>query len=206
MISETQQQSSSPVVNVDALKQHVLVNHFTNATGCNCDQATQLLTDARWDFELALSMFFQETSVPHQNGRTGINPLCAPCNTPATPPSFGDALMALSKLACNATQQTGTPNSGTLNQAQFHTGTTPNTLNNHHVLHDVNPIDNSRSYTPPCDEMMECTGGGMEEQDDDWYIDRQPAPANNPLYHQENGPLHHVSAPIHMPHSITSNY
>lgn len=29
--------------------------------------------------------------------------LCAPCNTPATPPSFDNALLALSKLQCNAT-------------------------------------------------------------------------------------------------------
>lgn len=34
--------------------------------------------------------------------------LCAPCNTPATPPNFDNALMELSQLACNQQQHEAT--------------------------------------------------------------------------------------------------
>jgi hypothetical protein len=72
------------------LKQHLLVSNFMQATGCNTEQATQLLQDARWDFEvsslchaptqpvqMALSMFFQETTIPNAAAqqRQGINPV-----------------------------------------------------------------------------------------------------------------------------------
>jgi len=55
------QQKTTPQANDDALKQHVLVNHFTNATGCNNEQALQLLTEGRWDFEVGHALCIHHT-------------------------------------------------------------------------------------------------------------------------------------------------
>jgi hypothetical protein len=96
------QTAHQTAVNADqtaaVLKQHLLVSNFMQATGCNTEQATQLLQDARWDFEvsnaivtrihpylsvqMALSMFFQETTIPNAAAqqRQGINPVSVRSN------------------------------------------------------------------------------------------------------------------------------
>nr|KAF6491409.1 UBA like domain containing 1 [Molossus molossus] len=67
-------------VNMDELKHQIMINQFVLTAGCAADQAKQLLQAAHWQFETALSAFFQET------------------NTPATPPNFPDALTMFSRL------------------------------------------------------------------------------------------------------------
>ncbi|GFR58742.1 UBA-like domain-containing protein 2 [Elysia marginata] len=99
---------------MDNLKQQVMINQFVHAAGCHAEQAKQLLQAAHWHFEAALSMFFQESSVPCRNcnrGPTNGNyPLCTPANTPATPPNFPDALAALAKLTTGENSKVfGTP-------------------------------------------------------------------------------------------------
>lgn len=89
---------------MDNLKQQVMINQFVLAAGCHAEQAKQLLQAAKWQFEAALSMFFQDSSVPmcrtcNGNHTNGSYPLCTPANTPATPPNFPEALTALSKLS-----------------------------------------------------------------------------------------------------------
>ncbi|XP_046337823.1 UBA-like domain-containing protein 1 [Haliotis rubra] len=89
---------------MDNLKQQVMINQFVMAAGCHAEQAKQLLQAAKWQFEAALSMFFQDASSPicrtcNGNHANGNYPLCTPANTPATPPNFPDALNALSKLS-----------------------------------------------------------------------------------------------------------
>ncbi|XP_069123446.1 UBA-like domain-containing protein 2-A [Argopecten irradians] len=90
---------------MENLKEQVMINHFISATGCHVEQAKQLLTASKWQFQTALSMFFQESAIPSCrtcNGNHTNNahyPLCTPANTPATPPNFPDALAALSKLS-----------------------------------------------------------------------------------------------------------
>ncbi|CAG5132038.1 unnamed protein product [Candidula unifasciata] len=91
---------------MDNLKQQVMINQFVLAAGCHAEQAKQFLQAAGWHFEAALSMFFQEPSIPtlkhcrtsNRSHTNGHYPLCAPANTPATPPNFPDALAALAKL------------------------------------------------------------------------------------------------------------
>uniref|UniRef100_A0A0B6Z981 UBA-like domain-containing protein n=1 Tax=Arion vulgaris TaxID=1028688 RepID=A0A0B6Z981_9EUPU len=89
---------------MDNLKQQVMINQFVHAAGCHAEQAKQFLQAAGWHFEAALSMFFQESSVPticrtcNRSHTSGNYPLCTPANTPATPPNFPDALSALAKL------------------------------------------------------------------------------------------------------------
>ncbi|KAH9633765.1 hypothetical protein HF086_002216 [Spodoptera exigua] len=65
------------------LREQVMINQFVLAAGCAQEQAKQLLQAAHWQFEQ----------------------LMTPCNTPATPPNFPDALAAFSRLST-----TGSPN------------------------------------------------------------------------------------------------
>ncbi|CAK1586188.1 unnamed protein product [Parnassius mnemosyne] len=86
-----------------ALREQVMINQFVLAAGCAREQAKQLLQAAHWQFETALSIFFQEVAIP--TGANGIaaqhyhQQLITPCNTPATPPNFPDALAAFSRLS-----------------------------------------------------------------------------------------------------------
>ncbi|KAI9526746.1 UBA-like domain-containing protein 1 [Dissostichus eleginoides] len=50
---------------MDELKHQVMINQFVLTAGCAADQAKQLLQAAHWQFETALSVFFQETNIPY---------------------------------------------------------------------------------------------------------------------------------------------
>merc|ERR1712080_111933 len=54
------------------------------------------LAQASWQFQTALSIYFQEAVIP-RNG-AGFS-LITPANTPATPPNFPDALTMFSNLS-----------------------------------------------------------------------------------------------------------
>jgi len=87
---------------MDSLREQVMINQFVLAAGCAREQARQLLQAAHWQFETALSIFFQEVSVANCGGANHLahyNQLCTPANTPATPPNFPDALAAFAKLS-----------------------------------------------------------------------------------------------------------
>ncbi|KAJ8283906.1 hypothetical protein COCON_G00027560 [Conger conger] len=81
-------------VNMDELRHQVMINQFVLTAGCAADQAKQLLQAAHWQFETALSSFFQEANVPSHHHQM----MCTPRNTPATPPNFPDAITMFSKL------------------------------------------------------------------------------------------------------------
>ncbi|XP_062036964.1 UBA-like domain-containing protein 1 [Lepus europaeus] len=83
-------------VNMDELKHQVMINQFVLTAGCAADQAKQLLQAAHWQFETALSAFFQETNIPYSHHHHQM--MCTPANTPATPPNFPDALTMFSRL------------------------------------------------------------------------------------------------------------
>ncbi|KAM9746226.1 UBA-like domain-containing protein 2 isoform 3-T13 [Menidia menidia] len=80
-------------VNMDELRHQVMINQFVLTAGCAADQAQQLLQAAHWQFETALSSFFQEANVPGHHQM-----MCTPRNTPATPPNFPDAITMFSNL------------------------------------------------------------------------------------------------------------
>ncbi|MEQ2210815.1 hypothetical protein XENOCAPTIV_019872 [Xenoophorus captivus] len=69
---------------MDELKHQVMINQFVLTAGCAADQAKQLLQAAHWQFETALSAFFQETNIPyghhHQmvsdDSSNRIKPIC----------------------------------------------------------------------------------------------------------------------------------
>ncbi|XP_068439313.1 UBA-like domain-containing protein 1 [Clinocottus analis] len=80
---------------MEELKHQVMINQFVLTAGCAADQAKQLLQAAHWQFETALSAFFQETNIPYGHHH---QMMCTPANTPATPPNFPDALTMFSRL------------------------------------------------------------------------------------------------------------
>ncbi|XP_043288008.1 UBA-like domain-containing protein 1 [Venturia canescens] len=85
---------------MDALREQVMINQFVLAAGCAREQAKQLLQSAHWQFETALSIFFQEAAIPSCTQGPGAHfGQITPCNTPATPPNFPDALLAFSKMS-----------------------------------------------------------------------------------------------------------
>uniref|UniRef100_A0A3B5L1R9 UBA-like domain-containing protein n=1 Tax=Xiphophorus couchianus TaxID=32473 RepID=A0A3B5L1R9_9TELE len=94
---------------MDELKHQVMINQFVLTAGCAADQAKQLLQAAHWQFETALSAFFQETNIPY--GHHHHQMMCTPANTPATPPNFPDALTMFSRLKASESfaSSAGTP-------------------------------------------------------------------------------------------------
>ncbi|XP_013792623.1 UBA-like domain-containing protein 1 [Limulus polyphemus] len=95
---------------MESLREQVMINQFVLAAGCARDQAKQLLQAAHWQFETALSIFFQEATVPsysHQNGH--FNAMSTPANTPATPPNFPETLLSFSKLSASDKMSTSPP-------------------------------------------------------------------------------------------------
>uniref|UniRef100_A0A5S6QN86 UBA domain-containing protein n=1 Tax=Trichuris muris TaxID=70415 RepID=A0A5S6QN86_TRIMR len=88
------------------LRRQIMVSQFQVATGCNRDQAEQLLRSSCWQFQIALSTFFQESvpavvvSATRTSGAclSSVDTAYAPQNTPVTPPSLSEALTALQKL------------------------------------------------------------------------------------------------------------
>ncbi|VVC86720.1 unnamed protein product [Leptidea sinapis] len=100
---------------MDSLREQVMINQFVLAAGCAREQAKQLLQAAHWQFETALSIFFQEVAIPSANGIAAQHypqQLMTPCNTPATPPNFPDALAAFSRLSTTGSPSTAGGPSG----------------------------------------------------------------------------------------------
>uniref|UniRef100_A0A8B9KFM4 UBA like domain containing 1 n=1 Tax=Astyanax mexicanus TaxID=7994 RepID=A0A8B9KFM4_ASTMX len=91
---------------MDELKHQVMINQFVLTAGCAADQAKQLLQAAHWQFETALSAFFQEANIPYGHHH---QMMCTPANTPATPPNFPDALTMFSRLKASESFNSSSP-------------------------------------------------------------------------------------------------
>ncbi|XP_076752845.1 UBA-like domain-containing protein 2 isoform X2 [Xylocopa sonorina] len=86
---------------MDTLREQVMINQFVLAAGCAREQAKQLLQAAHWQFEIT------------------------PCNTPATPPNFPDALLAFSKMSAGDKTPSGmSPSQNGLHQNLMQMGAT----------------------------------------------------------------------------------
>lgn len=101
--------------NIEALRQQIMVNNFVMAAECNEDQARKLLQASHWQFQTALSIFFQETAIPapcckNCNGTHPSYKMCTPQNTPATPPNFPETLMNFNKLSMDTGGGAGSNN------------------------------------------------------------------------------------------------
>lgn len=80
---------------MDSLREQVMINQFVLAAGCARDQAIQLLQSTHWQFESALSMFFQESNACHPNSHFNAM-MTTPKNTPCSPDnSFFDSFSNL---------------------------------------------------------------------------------------------------------------
>ncbi|KAK9307471.1 hypothetical protein QLX08_002111 [Tetragonisca angustula] len=109
---------------MDTLREQVMINQFVLAAGCAREQAKQLLQAAHWQFETALSIFFQEAAIPPcaQGPGTHFGQI-TPCNTPATPPNFPDALLAFSKMSAGDKTPSGmSPSQNGLHQNSMQMG------------------------------------------------------------------------------------
>ncbi|RWS24934.1 UBA-like domain-containing protein 2 [Leptotrombidium deliense] len=109
---------------MDGLREQVMINQFVVAAGCGREQAKHLLQSSHWQFETALSKFFQEATVHNHNHTNGhFNAMCTPANTPATPPNFPETLLAFSKMSTTE-KQSNSPTTGmnsfSHHQHQFH--------------------------------------------------------------------------------------
>lgn len=61
--------------------------------------------------QTALSIFFQEAAISSspQGPGTHFGQVCTPCNTPATPPNFPDALLAFSRMSTGGDKLSSSP-------------------------------------------------------------------------------------------------
>ncbi|XP_010873179.1 UBA-like domain-containing protein 1b [Esox lucius] len=91
---------------MDDLKHQVMINQFVLTAGCAADQAKQLLQSAHWQFETALSAFFQESNIPISHHHQMMH---TPANTPATPPNFPDAMAMFSRLKASESFNSSSP-------------------------------------------------------------------------------------------------
>ncbi|XP_060519495.1 UBA-like domain-containing protein 2 [Cylas formicarius] len=89
------------------LREQVMINQFVLAAGCAREQAKQILQSAHWQFETALSIFFQDAALPNCPHANHFGQVMTPCNTPATPPNFPDTLLAFSKLSAGSSPSAG---------------------------------------------------------------------------------------------------
>ncbi|CAN0009323.1 UBA-like domain-containing protein 2 [Lampetra fluviatilis] len=79
---------------IEELKRQLLVGQFVMVAGCSAETALEMLVTSHWQLEAALSIFFQEATSHHHHHAM----VCAPSNTPATPPNFPEALTMFSRL------------------------------------------------------------------------------------------------------------
>uniref|UniRef100_A0A0V0GAJ5 UBA-like domain-containing protein n=1 Tax=Triatoma dimidiata TaxID=72491 RepID=A0A0V0GAJ5_TRIDM len=111
---------------MDSLREQVMINQFVLAAGCAREQAKQLLQAAHWQFETALSIFFQEAALPsYAQSSTHFGQICTPCNTPATPPNFPDALMAFSRMSTSEKPNHTVYSTSPKQAIQMHAGNGP---------------------------------------------------------------------------------
>lgn len=119
-------------VNQEILRKQIMVSQFCNQVGCSAEQATKILQSARWQIEVAFSLFFQEhgivspstsTTTTTQDQHTQQNIVnsstntttmgsrmsytCVPTNTPATPPSLPDTLAAFAQMKASSPDRRG---------------------------------------------------------------------------------------------------
>lgn len=86
------------------LRQQVSINQFINICGGTREQAFKILCEAKWNFEVALSLFLREAQLcANPTTQNNFQPFRAPRNTPATPPNFPETLELFHKLHTNDT-------------------------------------------------------------------------------------------------------
>ncbi|KAL0983953.1 hypothetical protein UPYG_G00135140 [Umbra pygmaea] len=165
---------------MDELKHQVMINQFVLTAGCAADQAKQLLQAAHWQFETALSAFFQETNIPYGHHH---QMMCTPANTPATPPNFPDALTMFSRLKASESFNSSSPMAsmatsptallGRARASRAHDRTTGSgTLDSGATPHPPRGLAHGGQPQPPpapsCRTEGKCGHGGREMRGRDW--------------------------------------
>ncbi|TRY68336.1 hypothetical protein TCAL_01403 [Tigriopus californicus] len=81
---------------MDQLREQTMINQFIYAAGCDRCTAEKCLIQSNWQFQMALSYYFQEATIPKPTNNLSV---LTPMNTPVTPPNFPDALTMFSKMS-----------------------------------------------------------------------------------------------------------
>ncbi|EEB18548.1 protein FAM100B, putative [Pediculus humanus corporis] len=142
---------------MDTLREQVMINQFVLAAGCAREQAKQLLQAAHWQFETALSIFFQEAAIPccHRGPNSHIGQV-TPCNTPATPPNFPDTLLAFSRMTTNSNDKlSSSPSSGILSTSPNQVQLPPSSNTNY---------NSSPQYIFPQNHFPQHSPSGQQQQ------------------------------------------
>jgi hypothetical protein len=70
-------ESPTPMIegtdNDDKLREQVMINQFCNQVGCPPEMAVEILQAARWQIEVAFSIFFQGHAVASSNSANANN-------------------------------------------------------------------------------------------------------------------------------------
>lgn len=109
ILSPTTAQPATTYTSLDtlSLRQQVMLNQFVSITGCNYEQAIELLAASNWQYQVGLSLFFDELSMQTKSATI------VPCSTPVTPPNLDFLEKAFAKLSSSASTtnlaQTQTP-------------------------------------------------------------------------------------------------
>merc|ERR1712168_736215 len=138
-----QKKSRQIIMDNNGLREQVMINQFVLAAGCSRDQASAILTQASWQFQTALSIYFQEAAIPNKNA-SGFS-LITPANTPATPPNFPDALNMFSNLSTSDRMATSPLATSSLSPRSNHQQQQPTQPWRGHI----NPSPNSAGFGTP---------------------------------------------------------
>ncbi|XP_063727700.1 uncharacterized protein LOC134855188 isoform X2 [Symsagittifera roscoffensis] len=110
--------------NLQLIKQQMITNEFVRATGYNQDQAVRILNHFKWDYQAAVSDFFDEVRVIKENSQQQTSVAFPPHNTPLTPPAFpSEMTLSFNHLLQDSTNnniQMGGPFSAHSQQQQQH--------------------------------------------------------------------------------------
>lgn len=167
------------------LKQQVMMNQFMSITGCTIEQSIHLLASTNWQYQIALSLFFDDYSLssmqpppppipppnPNKplvqsksNGNSSNNlvclnslSLCAPSNTPVTPPNLEYLEKAFSKLNSTLNTNTTGVNTSSINNNQ----SASSTINYLNANSSNLAIIKSTTNTPTSSTSISSTNGNQ---------------------------------------------
>jgi len=146
-----QLQLQEQAANLDLIRQQMITNEFTRVTGYPQDQAVRILAHFKWDYQAAVSDFFDEVKVIKQSGNQAASAGFPPHNTPLTPPAFPpDMTLSFNHLLTDSPNSLSSHNSSMYNQQQQLSLNSSMDKSNHHYNVSTPPPHNNNNSC--CDQ------------------------------------------------------
>ncbi|XP_075256411.1 uncharacterized protein LOC142348795 isoform X2 [Convolutriloba macropyga] len=124
--------------NLELIRQQMMTNEFVRATGYPQDQAVRILAHFKWDYEAAVSDFFDEVKVVKQNSNSSQASAFPPHNTPLTPPAFpSDMTLSFNHLFTTDSPNSSMTTSASGNFNTSHINNSAHYFNNNHLQHQI---------------------------------------------------------------------